>query len=156
MSEEAEEGSLMMLRDEEELEWPDLEGEEMGTKIKMKDYNKGYAHLECEEGESELKELPRNFLPTPGDLLGSCLFLNASVSLLKSSRSCLLRPWDPPWPCPPCRSSGTPKGWESLHKIMFSEASVFHSAKTIKGKRSIQEEIKLNKHLPSKLPCLLN
>ena len=32
MSEEAEEGSLMMLRDEEELEWPDLEGEEMVTK----------------------------------------------------------------------------------------------------------------------------
>ena len=156
MSEEAEEGSLMMLRDEEELEWPDLEGEEMVTKIKMKDYNIGYAHLECEEGESELKELPRNFLPTPGDLFGSCLFLNASVSLLKSSRSCLLRPWDPPWPCPPCRSSGTPKGWESLHKIMFSEASVFHSAKTIKGKGSIQEEIKLNKHLPSELPCLLN
>ena len=51
-----------------------------------------HAHLECEDGESELKELPRNFLPTPGDLLGSCLFLNASVSLLKSSRSCLLRP----------------------------------------------------------------
>ena len=156
MSEEAEEGSLMMLRDEEELEWPDLEGEEMVTKIKMKDYNIGYAHLECEEGESELKELPRNFLPIPGDLFGSCLFLKASVSLLKSSRSCLLRPWDPPWPCPPCRSSGTPKGWESLHKIMFSEASVFHSAKTIKGKGSIQEEITLNKHLPSELPCLLN
>ena len=37
VSEEAEEGSLMMLRDEEELEWPDLEGEEMVTKIKMKD-----------------------------------------------------------------------------------------------------------------------
>ena len=109
-----------------------------------KDERLGYAHLECEEGESELKELPRNFLPTPGDLFGSCLFLNASVSLLKSSRSCLLRPWDPPWPCPPCRSSGTPKGWESLHKIMFSEASVFHSAKTIKGKGSIQEEIKLS------------
>ena len=112
-----------------------------------------HAHLECEDGESELKELPRNFLPTPGDLFGSCLFLNASVSLLKSSRSCLLRPWDPPWPCPPCRSSGTPKGWESLHKIMFSEGSVFHSAKTIKRKRSILDEIK---HLPSELPCLLN
>lgn len=37
MSEEAEEGSLMMLRDEEELEWPDLEGEEIVTKTKMKD-----------------------------------------------------------------------------------------------------------------------
>ena len=37
MSEEAEEGSFMMLRDEEELEWPDLEGEEMISKIKMKD-----------------------------------------------------------------------------------------------------------------------
>ena len=124
-----------------------------GHQDKDERLNIEYAHLECEEGESELKESARNFLPTPGDLFGSCLFLNASVSLLKSSRSCLLRPWDPPWPCPPCRSSGTPKGWESLHKIMLSEGSVFHSGKTIKRKTSILDEIK---HLPSELPCLLN
>ena len=36
MSEEAEEGSLMMLRDEEELEWPDLEGEERFARIRSR------------------------------------------------------------------------------------------------------------------------
>ena len=46
-----------------------------------------------EEGERE-NEFPRNFLLPPGDLFGCSCFplLNSSVSLLKSSISCLRQP----------------------------------------------------------------